>query len=107
MKERIVIVAYKPKDGKSEELEKLVKEHYPVLKKEGLVTDRKPIIAKSSDGSIIEIFGWKSAESIAKAHENQIIQQLWENFSRVCEYVPISKICESENLFSEFQVLNG
>lgn len=106
MTERIVIVAYRPKDGKSEELEKLVKEHYSVLKKEGLVTDRKPVIAKSSDGTLIEVFGWRSEKSIAKAHENDIIQKLWENFTHVCEYVPISQISESKNLFSEFRALN-
>ena len=93
MEERIVIVAYKPKSGKSEELEKLVKEHYLILKKEGLVSDREPIIAKSS-------------ESIAQAHENKTVQKLWENFANVCEYVPVSKVSEAENLFSEFKPMN-
>lgn len=106
MEERIVIVAYKPKSGRSEELEQLVKEHYAILKKEGLVSERKPIIAKSSDGTIIEIFGWKSSECIAQAHENKTVQKLWENFADVCEYVPLSKVSEAKNLFSEFNSVN-
>lgn len=106
MNELIVIVAYKPKKGKSEELKNLVEKHYRILKKEGLVTDRKPIIAKASDESYIEIFGWKSSDSIAQAHENRAIQRLWEEFANVCEYIPISKISESENLFSEFKAVN-
>lgn len=106
MEERIVIVAYKPKSGKSEELEQLVREHYSILKKEGLVSDRKPIIAKSSDDTIIEIFGWKSSESIAKAHVNKTVQELWENFADVCEYIPVSKVSEANNLFSEFKSLH-
>lgn len=106
MSEVIVIVAYKPKKGKSKELKYLIEKHYRILKKEGLVTDRKPIIAKASDGSYIEIFGWKSSGSIANAHENKAIQRLWDEFANACEYIPISKINESENLFSEFKAVN-
>jgi len=106
MAERIVIVAYKPKSGKYDELQKLVEEHYFILKKEGLVSDRKPIIARSSDDEIVEIFGWKSSESIAQAHENTIVQDLWKKFADICEYIPVANIRESKNLFSEFESLN-
>jgi len=38
---RIVLVGYKPKPGKESELEALMKTHLPILREEGLVTDRE------------------------------------------------------------------
>jgi hypothetical protein len=99
---RIVIVAYKPHPGKLEDLYNLLKSHIAVLDAEGLVTMRKPIIAQSSDGTMIEVFEWKSSEAIDLAHTNPRVQKLWELFSGVCDYVPLSQIDEAKNLFSEF-----
>ena len=36
----IVITCFKPKEGKDFELLEVIKDHIPVLKKEGLITDR-------------------------------------------------------------------
>ena len=38
----IVIIAYRPKPGKEKELLDLVRNRVPTLRKEGLVTNRKP-----------------------------------------------------------------
>ncbi len=100
--ERIVIVAYKPFSGKEKELETLMKDHLNVLNKEGLVTNRKSIVCKSKDGTIVEVFGWKSKEAIEQAHSNAAIQKMWGDYAKVCEFVPISAVGESQNLFSEF-----
>ena len=55
-----VIVAYHPKPGKEDELLALVRSRVPNLRKEGLVTDREPVIMRSRDGTIIEVSEWKS-----------------------------------------------
>ena len=49
---RIVVVAYKPKLGKESELEALLKGHHPILREEGLASDRDSIIMRSEDGTI-------------------------------------------------------
>ncbi|MCX2743348.1 hypothetical protein OO013_05695 [Mangrovivirga sp. M17] len=100
--ERIVIVAYKPLPGKERELKSLMKSHWEILHQEGLVTDRKSIICQSNDGTIIEVFGWKSQEAVEQSHSNENVQKMWKEYSKVCEYVPISEVPESNNLFSEF-----
>lgn len=100
--ERIVIVAYKPLPGKEKELEQLVKGHWDKLNGEGLVSDRTPVIARATDGSVIEVFGWKSEEAIEAAHSNAVVQNLWAEFAKVCEYIPVGSVSESDNLFSEF-----
>jgi hypothetical protein len=102
MPPRIVIVAYKPKPGKENELKKLAKEHHEVLWEQGLVTERKPILMQSGNKTIIEVFEWKSEEIIKQAHTNPAVLKLWEQYSLVCDYIPISQVAETANLFSEF-----
>jgi hypothetical protein len=103
---RGVIVIYRPKKGKDAALLQLVNDHMSILKTQNLVTDRAPFIMKAADGSIIEVFEWKSADAIKQAHQNKVVQELWERFSQVCDYeIPVN-IKEFQGLFSEFEVLN-
>ena len=99
---RIVIVAYKPKTGKADALKELTKTHVPRLKKEGLVTDREPVIMETTDGTIIEVFEWLSAEAIQLAHTNPAVHQMWAEYAVVCDYVPLNTLTEAGNMFAEF-----
>jgi hypothetical protein len=99
---RIVIVGYKPKPGKEEALRQLLRIHYSILNGLGLVTDRESILMEAKDGTIIEVFEWKSKEAIAEAHANPAIVQMWEQYTEVCDYVPVGKVEEMGSLFSEF-----
>lgn len=101
--ERIVVVGYRPKPGKGPLLEQLLKTHVDRLRKEGLISERQPIIAQASDGTYLEVFGWKSPEAIDQAHTNLEVQKMWEEFSEVCEYVPVGQLSEMSELFSEFK----
>jgi hypothetical protein len=103
--ERIVIVGYRPFSGKEDELKALMKDHVAILRKEGLAPDREPILMQSSDGMIIEVFGWKSKQAIEAAHSNPVVQKMWGAYAEVCEYVSIDAVKESHNLFSEFTPL--
>ena len=103
---RIVIVAYKPLPGKDEELEKLVLDHFGILRNQNLVSDKKPLIMKTSGGELIEIFEWKSSEAIQEAHSNAEVQKLWSRFQAVCTYEPPASIKEFSNLFSEFESID-
>src|SRR5476651_59703 len=98
----IVIVGYKPKPGKGDELKNLTKTHVPRLKKEGLVTDREAIIMEAADGTIVEVFEWLSQEAIQKAHHNPEVLKMWGEYAEVCDYVPIGSLSEAMNLFADF-----
>jgi len=102
MEERIVIVAYKPKTGKSEALQELMREHLIILRQQQLVTDRNSIMMEGKDGTIIEVFEWKSKAAIEQAHSNTEILKMWKKYSDVCDYIPIAKVDEASQLFSEF-----
>ncbi len=99
---RIVIVAYKPKPGMAAELETLAKAHVPLLRSQGLATERESIIMRAEDGTIVEVFEWVSAEAIESAHQNAAVLEMWQNYAEVCDYIPISQVSESDQLFAEF-----
>jgi hypothetical protein len=103
---RVVIVAMRPKPGCAVQLKKLVTEHVGVLRREGLVTDRNPIITESADGTVIEVFEWKSKDAIDAAHENPVVIDLWGRFAEVCDFMPLGEVAEAADLFSEFDALN-
>lgn len=99
---RVVIVAYKPKPGKHQELLAAVRKHLQVLTAEQLVTDRPSHVMRASDGTIVEVFEWSSAEAIEQAHTNAAVAELWSEFSEVCDYIPLTELKEVRELFAEF-----
>ena len=103
----VVIVAYRPKPGKEAELLDLVHNRVPTLRKEGLVTDREPIIARARDGTIIEVSEWKSQQAIDAAHKNANVWAMWEKFFAACEFVPLKDLAEAGEMFAGFAPVAG
>lgn len=102
---RFVIVGYRPKPGMAAALEAVVGKHWDTLRHEALVSDRPPQRMRAADGTIVEVFEWLCAQSIARAHSNAAVQALWSEFAAVCEYVPVGQLAEAGQLFSEFDAL--
>src|SRR5262249_42754720 len=102
MEERIVIVAYKPKEGKSTALQQLMRQHLLILRQQQLVTDRDSIMMEAKDGTIIEVFEWKSKAAVEQAHTNPEVLKMWAKYAEVCDYIPIAKVEEASQLFSGF-----
>jgi quinol monooxygenase YgiN len=103
---RIVIAGYRPKPGKSEALRALVGSHLSRLRAEGLVTARAAVVMEAEDGTILEVFEWRSKEAIVEAHDNDAVQAMWQEFAAVCDYVPVADVAEAQALFSEFSPLD-
>ena len=101
----IVIVAYRPKPGKEKDLLDLVRSRVPNLRKEGLVTDRAPIIMRARDATIIEVSEWKSQEAIEAAHKNPNVLAMWDKFFAICDCVPFKTLAEAEEMFPNFEPL--
>ena len=102
MEERIVIVAYKPKEGKAHVLQQLMREHLSILKNQNLVTERDSIIMEAQDGTIIEVFEWKSKSAIEQAHTNPVVLEMWGKYAEACDYIPVGQVAETKQLFSDF-----
>ena len=98
-----VIVAYRPKPGKEQELLAIVRSRVPTLRKEGLVTDRVPVLMRAKNGTLIEVSEWKSREAIDAAHKNPTVLALWNKFFAVCDCVPLQTLPESSEMFAGFE----
>jgi len=99
---RIVITCYKPKPGKMDELRALMPTHPSTLRSEGLVTNRESIMMEAKDGTILEVFEWKSRQAIEAAHENPTVLEMWKRYAEVCDYIPVGQVAEASQMFSEF-----
>ncbi|MDP8982573.1 MAG: hypothetical protein M3O35_18505 [Acidobacteriota bacterium] len=102
----ISVACYKPRPGCEQALLDLVHNHLPPLRAEGLVTDRAPIVMRTADGVIVEIFEWVSQEAIAGAHKNPAVLDLWKRFEAVCWYETPANLPEFQNMFGHFEPLN-
>jgi hypothetical protein len=99
---RFVIVAYRPKPGRAQQLDALVARHFGILAGEGLVTDRPACVMRSADGTLVEVFEWRSPDAIEQAHANEAVRALWAQFDEVCDYLPLQELPESDQMFAEF-----
>jgi quinol monooxygenase YgiN len=99
----VVIVAYRPKSGKENELVDLVRSRVPTLRKEGLVTDRVPTIMRARNGTVIEVSEWKSREAIDAAHKNPNVLAMWNKFFAICDCIPLKTLAEAEEMFAGFE----
>ena len=105
MKGVIVIVAYRPKPGKEQELLELVRSRVPTLRNEGLVTNREATMMRARDGTIIEVSEWKSHEAIDAAHKNPNVLAMWNKFFAICDCIPLKTLAEAEEMFAGFEPL--
>ena len=46
------------------------------------------MIMEAEDGTIVEVFEWKSKQAIDAAHTNPRVLEMWEEYAAVCDYVP-------------------
>jgi quinol monooxygenase YgiN len=99
----MVIVAYRPRPGKEALLLELMKEHLPTLQGQGLATERRSYLMRSADGTIIEVFEWKSKAAIEAAHTNPVVLKMWERYAEACEYVPLNTVKECTDMFAGFE----
>jgi hypothetical protein len=96
-----LIVAYRPKPGRQAEMEQLTREHVPLLRREGLATNRAVVAARAADGTIVEVFEWAERGS-QLAHSNPAVRKLWERYAAACEIVPLTGLAELSTMFASF-----
>ena len=102
---RFVVVAYKPKPGKESDLLQAVAKHLRVLVAEGLVTSRPAYVMRAGDGTLVEVFEWLSSEAIERAHANAAVTALWAEFEAACDYLPLARLAEAQQMFAEFEAI--
>lgn len=95
----MVIACYRPKPGKEGDLLALMKTHLPILREEGLVGDDPCLCGRAKDGTIVEVFHWKSQAAIDKAHENPAVLKMWGQYAEACDYIKAADLAEAQEMF--------
>src|SRR2546427_4343775 len=103
---QIAVVAYRPRPGKEALLLELTKEHVPILRGQGLATERPAYAMRAADGTIVEVFEWKSKAAIEAAHTNPVVLKMWERYAVACEYIPLTQLKEASHLFAGFDPID-
>ncbi len=106
VKPAIVFALYKPHAGKDAEMLTLVKRHYPALRKCELVTDRTPIVSRSENGTIVEVFEWVDEHSHKLAHEHPEIAAIWERMAVIGDMPKLGSLPECAHTFPHFEPVN-
>lgn len=99
----VAIALYRPQPGKEENLLNVVKDHLPILHQENLITARTPLHLQAEDGTVLEIFEWKSSEAKDAAHQSPAVMKVWERFMSVSEMVSLSSLEEANQPFPNFK----
>jgi hypothetical protein len=58
---------------------------------------------EAKDGTIIEVFEWKSQSAIDQAHTNPEVLKMWAKYADACDYIPVGQVEETASLFSGFK----
>jgi quinol monooxygenase YgiN len=98
----ITMALYQPHVGKEEQLNDVLKKHIKTLGAENLITSREPIRAVASDGTVIEIFEWKSEQAKDAAHESPVVMKVWNEIMEIAEIKSLSSLEESKHPFPNF-----
>lgn len=99
----MVIACYRPKPGMDKELLSLMKTHLPVLRGEGLVGDGPSLCGRAKDGTLVEVFTWKSQAAIDSAHKNPAVLAMWDKFGKVCDYTVIADVDGAKDMFTPLE----
>lgn len=104
MSTSLAMAMYKPKEGKAAELQQILDEHIPRLRELDLITTLEAITAISADGTLIEIFEWKSDEAKTVAHQHPAIMAIWGRMMPICEFPALKDLPEAQRPFPNFKV---
>ena len=98
----MVIAVFRPKPGKEADLMACMRDHQPVLRDEGLVTDRPAYVMRTADGTLLEVFEWQSQAAIDAAHASPRVQALWARYAACCDCGTLADLPEATTLFPGF-----
>ncbi|MEH6996596.1 antibiotic biosynthesis monooxygenase [Neobacillus drentensis] len=101
----VFMALYRPKPGKENELKEILNVHIPVLRDEGLITERELLTLQTEDGTIIEIAEWKSSEAIDKAHQSEKVMAVWNQIASLADLTNLSSLAEAQYPFPNFKAI--
>ncbi|WP_219834836.1 antibiotic biosynthesis monooxygenase [Paenibacillus sp. R14(2021)] len=97
------IALYRPHPGQDAALRDILRTHEPALRAEGLITAYPLLRLEAGDGTLIELFEWKSEEAKDRAHKSPVIWPIWERMMAVAEMTSLASLEEAKRPFPVFK----
>jgi quinol monooxygenase YgiN len=96
------LVIYRPKPGMLEALTAIVRQHGPVLRKTGLITDEPVRVHLATDLArggaaapptyLVETFQWRDESASDTAHQTPEVMAVWETMGPLLEGMTLSTL---------------
>ena len=102
---KMVIALFRPKPGQDADLLACMRDHLPVLRAQGLATNRASTVLRAADGTLLEIFEWVSQTAIDAAHTNPAVLALWQRYAACCDYTTLGDLAEAKAMFPGFELV--
>jgi len=103
----VTIACYRPLDDASvDDVLAVLRDRLPLLRSEGLSTERPSFVMRSTDGTVVEVSEWVSAEAVESAHHNPRVLELWARFEKVCTYESVGSLPEASEMFASFETID-
>jgi len=92
-----MLVTYRPKEGKAEELFSLVQKHLPAVKATGLLADEPTALYRATDkrsgkSYFVEMFSWRDGQAPNLAHQMPEVMAIWEPMTPLLEGMELAVI---------------
>jgi hypothetical protein len=94
------LVIYRPKAGKTAELEAILRKHGPVLRATGLITDVPVRLFRAGDlrrhgepePYFVETFEWRDGAAADIAHQTPEVMAVWETMGPFLESMTLTTL---------------
>ena len=103
---KVGVILYRPRKGKEEELLKHIRAAFPMLRRNGFLTERKIFGMKAKDGRILVVFEWISEDAFDKAGAHPEVQEYWMEADRISSFDKPASLPEFQRTLPEFEALN-
>jgi hypothetical protein len=104
----VAIALYRPKPGRARELEEILADHVPALRREGLATGRPVLLLRSAvDDTYLEIFEWISAQAPAQADGNEQVMAMRRRIAEIAEVRRLADLAEAGEHLPRFEAVEG
>lgn len=97
------VILYRPHKGKEEELLSHLRAAFPMLRRNGFISDTKVIGLKARDGRILVIFEWASPEAVDLVGEHPEVQEYWMEQDKISTFEKAADLPEFQKTIPVFE----
>ena len=105
MATELVLAAYRPRDGREEELVRLLHEDVATLRRRGHATSRRAPLIRTERGELLVVLEWSSEHAVGDAHEDAEVLALWRRKDELADYIGPGELAGADVPFARWTVL--